>query len=68
MIVDIVSPFLFFIPHAQLERAEVIVVDGYIISPQWQSFLSEIQEEWNQTSILVSLPYRGHEFRLSHHF
>jgi hypothetical protein len=55
-IVDIASPFLFFIPHAQLERAENIAVDRYIMSHQWQSFMDEIQEEWNQTSLLVSFP------------
>jgi hypothetical protein len=57
MIVDIVSPFLFFIPHAQLERAETIAVDRYIMSHQWESFLDEIQEEWNQTSLLVNFPF-----------
>jgi hypothetical protein len=53
MVVKILSPFLFFIPHAQLERAEMMAIDQYIMSHQWESFLDEIQDEWNRTALLV---------------
>jgi hypothetical protein len=58
VLVDIISPFLFFIPHAQLKRAEATVVDRYIMPYQYESFLLEIQEEWDQTLLLVSYPCR----------
>jgi hypothetical protein len=53
MVVNIASPFLFFVPHAQLERAEMMAIDRYIMSHQWESFLDEIQDEWNRTALSV---------------
>jgi hypothetical protein len=56
MTVDIVSPLLFFIPHALLERAEALMIDRRFILREWETFFDDIKEEWNQTALLVSLP------------
>lgn len=48
------SPFLFFIPHAQLKRVEPLVVDRSVITIHWDKFFQELQEEWNQTMTVVS--------------
>lgn len=53
--VDIISPLLFFIPHALLERAETLLVDRRFILREWEAFFDGIKEEWNQTALLVSL-------------
>jgi hypothetical protein len=51
---QLLSPVLFFIPHAQLERVEPLVIDRHVISIHWKRFFSELQEEWIQTMTLVS--------------
>ncbi|XP_006462384.1 hypothetical protein AGABI2DRAFT_179143 [Agaricus bisporus var. bisporus H97] len=55
MVVDIVSPFLFFIPHALLERTEALMVDGCFTLHDWETFFDEIKEEWNQTALLATI-------------
>ncbi|KAF7767911.1 hypothetical protein Agabi119p4_7154 [Agaricus bisporus var. burnettii] len=55
MVVDIVSPFLFFIPHALLERTEALMVDSCFTLHDWETFFDEIKEEWNQTALLATI-------------
>ncbi|KAJ3560846.1 hypothetical protein NP233_g10566 [Leucocoprinus birnbaumii] len=47
------SPFLFFIPNAQLERVEPLLADRHVIVIYWTKFFGELHEEWNQTMTLV---------------
>ncbi|KAF9450433.1 hypothetical protein P691DRAFT_758189 [Macrolepiota fuliginosa MF-IS2] len=49
------SPFLFFIPHAQLQRVEPLVVDRSVIAIHWDKFFGELQEEWNQTMTVATI-------------
>lgn len=53
---EILSPFLFFIPHAQLERVKPLVVDRCVVLIHWERFFGELQEEWHQSTMLVSRP------------
>jgi hypothetical protein len=48
------SPFLFFIPHAQLERVEPLIVDQGVMQIHWEKYFRELHEEWDQTMMLVS--------------
>ncbi|KAJ3568281.1 hypothetical protein NP233_g5812 [Leucocoprinus birnbaumii] len=49
------SPILFFIPHAQLERVEPLLIDNHVIVLYWDKFFKELQEEWNQTMMLATI-------------
>ncbi|KAF5362264.1 hypothetical protein D9756_002200 [Leucocoprinus leucothites] len=49
------SPFMFFIPHSQLERVEPLVIDRHVIRLHWIKFFKDLQEEWNQTMMLATI-------------
>ena len=51
LLLDLISPFLFFIPHAQLERLEAVINDGLVTLPQWEQFIDRLQEERKETGI-----------------
>jgi hypothetical protein len=57
LLLDIISPFLLFIPHAQLERVEAVIVDGYVHLHQWEEFMDRLQEERKETVMIVSPAY-----------
>ncbi|KAF9444227.1 hypothetical protein P691DRAFT_678002, partial [Macrolepiota fuliginosa MF-IS2] len=49
------SPALFFIPHAQLQRVEPLVVDRSVIAIHWGRFFEELLEEWNQAATVATI-------------
>ncbi|KAF9453392.1 hypothetical protein P691DRAFT_695106 [Macrolepiota fuliginosa MF-IS2] len=51
----IFSPLLFFIPHAQLQRVEPLVIDRSVITIHWDKFFQELQEEWSQTMTVATI-------------
>lgn len=54
LLLDILSPFLLFIPHAQLVRLEAVIVDGFVTLPQLEQFIDRLQEERKETVVIVS--------------
>jgi hypothetical protein len=54
-LLDIISPLLFLIPHAQLQRVRTLIVDQTVIMFQWDKLFDQLQDEWINTVLIVSL-------------
>jgi hypothetical protein len=54
LLLIIVSPFLFLIPHAQLQRVRMLIVDQTVVMMQWDKLFDQLLNECNNAILMVS--------------
>ncbi|XP_006462386.1 hypothetical protein AGABI2DRAFT_179144, partial [Agaricus bisporus var. bisporus H97] len=55
ILLEAMSPLLFLIPHAQLQRVKTLIVDQTVVMLQWNKLFDQLQEEWNHTVLIATI-------------